>query len=1436
MDHSDWISQNPEPGQRLLKFRGDIQTVFLSLAQPQRGDAWLRTNIGHADISRTETIKEVRHNETPMGRDWFDIPMKRVSDRRFQVTLPLCEIGHFEAKCFFLKKGDTQPIWPQGPNITINVEPAETCCANIIYNAFVRQFGPYKGDRAAPVPTEEGWIQTLDKAGYTVIPPSGTFRDLITELDFIINDLGCRIIQLLPVHPTPTTYGRMGRFGSPYASLSFTAVDPALAEFDPRATPLEQFVELVDAVHERNAKITIDVAINHTGWAAMLHDTHPEWLVRDPEGRIEVPGAWGVLWQDLTRLDYNNRAIWKFMADVFLTWCRRGVDGFRCDAGYMIPVAAWKYIIASVREQYPDTIFLLEGLGGKISVTRDLLNKANFNWAYSELFQNYDRSQIETYLPGAIEISQGDGITVHFAETHDNNRLASRSKTFARMRTTLCALCSHQGAFGFANGVEWFATEKINVHGAPSLKWGAETNQVKNIHHLNALLKAHPAFHDRTELKLIQQDGGNHIALSRHHLPSGKRLLVVANLDDENPTNGAWYPNQAGMAGPLFVDLLTAKEVTVNLSNDQHTLLLQPGQVLCLTTDPSDIDLVRQTKGQAFLHPERIKNQCLRAKALDVFRFYNNMRDLGDFDPDQAARHLEEDPLAYCRSLNPFSQESRVTIWKWPQDLNRNIMVPPNHFLLIRTSIPFHARIMEEKRCIAREESLCCADGTFFTLFSPLPPPPVHHRYTLKLSVFTPGDCEHTQSSLLYLSKVSVASVKRSYDRSELRDHHLLFLGTNDRGAMLRTSVWWGNLASRYDALLGANLNPEFPENRWIMFTRCRMWVVYQDYSQEIGLECLNSFCYEYSSRGIWRYQVPTGQGEHVVINVGLNMVKGQNAVRIVFFRPSGGRQEKWLADHKQVRLILRPDIEDRDFHDTTKAYRGPEHLWPQSVTASSDGFTFAPSQNHQLQIQISQGTFIWEPEWQYMVHRPLEAERGLDPNSDLFSPGYFATFLEGHQAVELTAQVLTPNIPKISYLENIPRSVKASSNDNTSWKLDEALKQAIDQYIVKRQTLHTIIAGYPWFLDWGRDALIFIRGLIAAGRTQIARDVLRQFGQFEKQGTIPNMIRGLDVGNRDTSDAPLWFMVACSDLVQAEGNEDFLDEPNGGRTLRQILVSIGSALIEGTPNGIRMDSASCLIFSPSHFSWMDTNHPAGTPRQGYPIEIQALWFAALSFLSRIDPKENGHDWETKAAQVQRSIMDLFMLAEEGYLSDCLHAGYDEPPWQALNDDALRPNQLFAVTFGAVSDISICRQIVTACQELLVPGAIRSLADRPVRHPVEIVHNGIAINDPYHPYQGRYAGDEDTKRKPAYHNGTAWTWLLPTFCEAWVVAYGEESRETAMAWLASSTCLINQGCVGHVPEILDGDFPHAPRGCDAQAWGTSELLRVWMTLDGHIKT
>ncbi len=1435
MEKNDRLIQDPTPGKRMVKFCGDTAIFTLRLPRPQNGTAWIRTNIGQAKIIRREILRQVEQNETPLGRAWFDIPMRVVDERTFTVTLPLWESGHFEAKCFFLPRDQKIPIWPPGANTVLNVDSADARCANIIYNAFVRQFGPNKAAVNTPAGPAQELIANLDKIGYTVIPPSGTFRDLIGELDFILGELGCRILMLLPIHPTPTTYGRMGRFGSPYAALSFTAVDPALAEFDHHATPLEQFIELVDAVHLRNARIFIDIAINHTGWAANLHESHPHWLVRGPEGKIQVPGAWGVSWEDLTKLDYKHKDLWQYMANVFLTWCNRGVDGFRCDAGYMIPVAAWKYIVARVRSQYPDTVFLLEGLGGKISVTRDLLNTANLNWAYSELFQNYDRAQIENYLPEAIDIANSDGITVHFAETHDNLRLASRSPVYARMRTALCALCSDWGAYGFANGVEWYAPEKINVHNSPSLNWGAPINQVDWIRRLNQLLKAHPVFHGPTETRMLQDNGGNHVVLLRRHIPTGRSLLVVVNLDDEHPTKATWNPAVPDTSASQFMDLLSDTRVEVSTSNGRHSCLLEPGQVLCLSRDESDRDALLRPPAGPFWLPPQVEIQRLRAKAFEVLSVYHHTSDLGDADPDRMAEQLKEDPVSFCRSINPSSSETRVVTWQWPRDLRRQVMIPPAHFLMLRADRAFRAHLLDGRQTVACENSLQKADGSFFGLFLPQASPGTAKTLVLKLALHEADGSRHAEASLLALPEPSKIRVKRIFQRPELLKKNLTFIDTNGRGGMLRIPVSWGRLASRYDSLLAANIDADIPVDRWIMLSRCRAWLVFQGYSQALNTDCLEAFAVDDDAGGIWRYHIPTGQGEDVFVTLGLHMVPDKNSVRLTFYRRPDGGVAGRLEDSKPVQLILRPDIENRNFHQTTKAYLGPENEWPLKVAGTERGFQFSPDTDHHLRIQISDGVFVLEPEWQYMVHRAADAGRGLDPDSDLFSPGYFTVFLEGDQQVTLEAEIFPA--PAAATSDHTPKPLRPADpveSGATAWgRPREILTRALEDFVVRRGELKSVIAGYPWFLDWGRDALIFVRGLIAADKLDDARMILKQFGRFEQQGTLPNMIHGNDAGNRDTSDAPLWFIRACGELIKAENADVFLEETCGGRTIRQILLSIGQSYRTKTPNGIYMDPDTGLIFSPVHFTWMDTDHPPATPRQGYPVEIQALWYASLQILAAVDREENRSQWHQLSATVQSSILNLFWRENLGFLSDCLHGSPGQPAGEAVADDALRPNQLLAVTLGAIDDPQICRRILAASEELLVPGGIRSLADRMVNHPIEIVHQNQVLNDPHRPYQGIYAGDEDTRRKPAYHNGTAWTWPFPSFCEAWEMSYGSAGRDAALAWLSSGVRLLENGCLGHIPEIMDGDAPHTPRGCDAQAWGASELLRVWLKLTAN---
>jgi glycogen debranching enzyme len=250
----------------------------------------------------------------------------------------------------------------------------------------------------------------------------------------------------------------------------------------------------------------------------------------------------------------------------------------------------------------------------------------------------------------------------------------------------------------------------------------------------------------------------------------------------------------------------------------------------------------------------------------------------------------------------------------------------------------------------------------------------------------------------------------------------------------------------------------------------------------------------------------------------------------------------------------------------------------------------------------------------------------------------------------------------------------------------------------------------------------------------------------------------------------------------------------------------------------------------------MDTNYPAGTPREGYPVEIQALWLRLLRQLARLRP-EAADGWAELADRAGKSL-DLFWNPALGAFHDLLIAPAGVPAREARPDGLLRPNQLFLVSLGLVSGERARQAVLAARRHLLVPGALRSLAPLPAPVPLAI-HGpgGQELNDPRNPYWGRYQGDEDSRRKPAYHNGTAWVWLLPTFCEALALAWDgqPEAVAAARAYLGSLDGLLASGCIGHLPEILDGDAPHAQRGCDAQAWSATEALRVWLWLEGSGK-
>ena len=245
----------------------------------------------------------------------------------------------------------------------------------------------------------------------------------------------------------------------------------------------------------------------------------------------------------LVELEQHDVALWDIIADSLLIWCRRGVDGFRCDAGYKIPVPAWQYIIARVQDEFPETIFLLEGLGGSWEATEALLTEGGMQWAYSELFQNYSGRDVAWYLDYADRQSERAGSYVHYSETHDNDRLAKKGRAWSLLRNRLCALASPSGGFGFTCGVEWLATEKILVHGCTGLDWDSADNIVPELAQLNRLISDHPCFFDGAKLTRLSAPDSPVYALLRESAEGKDSVLVLVNSDVEKENSARHFPN-----------------------------------------------------------------------------------------------------------------------------------------------------------------------------------------------------------------------------------------------------------------------------------------------------------------------------------------------------------------------------------------------------------------------------------------------------------------------------------------------------------------------------------------------------------------------------------------------------------------------------------------------------------------------------------------------------------------------------------------------------------------------------------------------------------------------------------------------------------------------------------------------------------------------------
>ena len=554
------------------------------------------------------------------------------------------------------------------------------------------------------------------------------------------------------------------------------------------------------------------------------------------------------------------------------------------------------------------------------------------------------------------------------------------------------------------------------------------------------------------------------------------------------------------------------------------------------------------------------------------------------------------------------------------------------------------------------------------------------------------------------------------------------------------------------------------------------------------GEQYLNRFTLGDDAR--WGYVV---DGCRVDKHVQLVWGKQAAAVRYSIYAGTGpdGRG-------RPFRLDVRPFVSLRDFHSlrhagpplptTVDGRRVTVEDGPLSVTISADGGTFAP-----------------DGDWWYRHVYPVEAERGQDDHEDLFTPGTF-TFAGRGRATLTVWITLNPAETFADYDAELARRPAVPMPPRPTSAAVNRLARAAADFVVARRSPDgtagtTILAGYPWFADWGRDTMIALPGLLLTTRRFAeAKGVLSVFAQYVDRGMIPNRFDDYTgAAEYNTVDASLWFVHAAFAYAAASGDD---------ATLAEVLLPACRKIVDGyrdgTRYGIGMDPADGLIRqgdADTQLTWMDakTNGVTFTPRQGKPVEINALWYHALVLMRE----------DELAGQVRDSFRAKFYLGDEVGLADVV--ADDGTP-----DRSCRPNQIFAVSLGGdLLTPEQQRAVVAVVQrELLTPVGLRTLSP----------------SDPG--YRGRYTGDQ-FHRDGAYHNGTVWPWLVGPFCDAYLVVNGRGPAAAGQVrqWLRPLMAhYADAGAVGQVAEVYDGDEPRRPLGCFAQAWSVAEVLRVAASL------
>jgi predicted glycogen debranching enzyme len=502
------------------------------------------------------------------------------------------------------------------------------------------------------------------------------------------------------------------------------------------------------------------------------------------------------------------------------------------------------------------------------------------------------------------------------------------------------------------------------------------------------------------------------------------------------------------------------------------------------------------------------------------------------------------------------------------------------------------------------------------------------------------------------------------------------------------------------------------------------------------------------------------------------------------------------------VTLAVRPFLSGRDLHalhHANPAFRFESRMWKEQVS-------WAPYNGVPGVTAASNGEYRQEPEWYRAFQYSEEQARGLDFEEDLASPGVFRWDLGRGEAVLILS--VSGSLPSGSAVTTLGRLSRAEWARRS--RLGTELERAGDAYLVRRGVGKTIVAGYPWFTDWGRDTFIALRGLcLATGRLAEARSILLQWAGLVSEGMLPN--RFVDQGGAaefNSVDASLWYIIAVHDYLRAvEANQGTIP-PADWKALAGAVGGIVSGYRLGTRYGIHVDGDGLLAAGVPgvQLTWMDAKVGdwVVTPRIGKPVEIQALWLNALRIAQEFDL-----DHRELLERGLRSFNARFWNDAAGCLFDVVDVDHQH----GTADRTLRPNQILAIGGlpYAVLDSERAGAVVSVVEaRLWTPLGLRTLPP----------------DDPR--YVPRYVGDVRS-RDGSYHQGTVWPWLLGPFIEAWVRVHGGDDRarqEARERFFAPLLDHLSEAGVGHISEIADADPPHTPRGCPFQAWSVGEALRL----------